>query len=321
MNQKVFEIIYQNNKLRAIWGENQEFTCVKVLSNEQTVEPTNEELLFLMNEIKKKLANKEKEEFITKDININAIKNLINTGKLNSFDDIKKYIYSLNISEKEKEELLKEAYKYFEGLSTEKTPITIFKDKLIEELRKNKSKDTALAVTFNIRENVTGIDNCEVTLNRYNQNGITEVEKQTFDYTEEAKKELIEPVLEELVLSSEVEPVTKKPVPGGIYRTNMRLNTYDNRIANLYNIEDGYANDLEKHINELSQEAKINNNYERDEKLSELQNEKNDNLTRKRVINNKEDYENKGFSNTYLIYAIISLITTILIIFKMFLIS
>lgn len=321
-----FEIIYyQNNKFKISWKGTNQFECKKVLRDGSLVEPSNEELLFIMKEIKKKLENRKMQTAAQNyDSLLMSIKTLIDNGTINSYDELKKYIDTLNLSPQEKDKLLKESYIYLENKSIEKSPISIFKGKIINELRKNKQEGVVLAASINIRENITGIDNCEFTLNRYDQNGSLEIEKQTFNYTDEIKKELIEPVLEELVLSAEIKPISRNPVPSGFYRDNMQLTTTDNRIAMLNNIEEGYAEDLEKHLNDLSKESKISDDSERDDKLESLQNEKNNEYTRKRLKTEKndiEDADNKGFSYTYLIYAIISLITTLLILFNITLMS
>lgn len=324
---KEFEIIDNlNNKFRVTLRDDNNFECKKVLNDGTLIDPTREELIYIMKEIQKKLETLKSENVIQNyDSLLMTIKTLIDNGTLNSLDEIRNYINGLNLTQEEKEKLIQESYKYLESKSVEKTPITLFKDKIIENLRKDKQEGVTLVASFNVRENITGIDNCEVTLTRYDEKGSLEIEKQTFDYTEELKKDLIEPVLEELVLSTEIEPVNYTPVPGGFYRSNMQVNTIDNRMAQLNNIEEGYANDLNKHINELSKEAKITDNNERDDKLEELQQEKSNEQTRKRIKPNgtKEDNDNnnKGFSSNYLIYGIISLVTTLLVILQILFIS
>lgn len=312
---KEFEITDKlDNTFRVFYRDYNNFECKKVLSNGSLVDPTTEELISILKEIQKKLEMLKRNSFIqTYDTLLMSIKNLIDNGTLNSLDEIKNYIDNLNISSKEKDKLLQESYKYLESKSVQKTPITSFKDKIIEILRKEKKEGQVLIASFNIKKNITGIDVCEITVSKHYEKGYIEIEKQPFDYNEELKKELIDPVIEELVLSSEIEPVNPVSVPGEFYRSNMQINTTDNRIASLNNIEEGYANYLKQHIDELSKEAKIKDNNERDTRLDELQYEKNDEKTLKRI---KPEDNNKGFSNSYLIYGIISLITTILIVLQ-----
>ena len=61
----------------------------------------------------------------------------------------------LNITNREeKENLIQESYKYLESKSIEKTPISLFKDKIVENLRKDKQEGVALVTSFNVKENI-----------------------------------------------------------------------------------------------------------------------------------------------------------------------
>ena len=133
--QKEFEIRDNlNNKFRIIFVDKSIKSIKKVLNNGNLVDPTREELIYIMKELQKMLETL-KTENITQDYDslLISIKNLIDNGTLNSLDEIRNYINGLDLSQDDKEKLIQESYKYLESKSVEKTPIILFKDKIIEQ--------------------------------------------------------------------------------------------------------------------------------------------------------------------------------------------
>lgn len=314
-----YELYDANNNKYVVFQTQEGFTCKKVLPDNTLIDPTTEELTFIIEELKKL---KQSQVTLTYDNALIKLKELIDNGTLNSLDEIKNYVNSLNLNENDKEKLIQASFSHLESKSKVVTPVTQLKNKIIEHLRKERKEGNFLIATFTVIDNVTGPSYCKISLDSIDENSQINLEMESLDYNDELKKDLIEPVIEEIVLSSEVEAPKITPVPGGFYRSNLNLASSDNKITNLNNIEEEYARKLDQHIKNLMTEAKIQDHGARDTRINELQEERNLELdnTRKR-IKPEESNDKKGFSNNYLIYGVISLTTALLIILQIFALS
>ena len=314
-----YEIFDANNNKFIVFKTPVNFVCKKVLANNSMIDPTIDELTFIIEELKK---IKQAQTVLNYDQALAKIKEFIDNGTLKNPNEIENYINNLQLNAVDKQKLFEQSKSYLENKIKITTPVTQLRDKIIEHLRKEKQAGTFLVANFSVIDNMTGPSYYKISLDSYNNAKKINLEMESLDYNEELKKELIEPVIEEIVLSSEVTEPTITPVPGGIYRSNLNLTSKDNKITQLHNIEEEYANKLDQHVKKLMSETKINDHSMRDERITELQEEKEleKGNTRKR-IKPVDSPESKGFSNSYLLYGIISLTSALLIILQIFFIS
>lgn len=314
---KQYEIYDKNNNKYIIREYHGGFSCKKVLPDNTLVEPTVEELQYIITELQRLKAREQTQHYDFNSL-LETLKKLIDEEQLNSSDEIKKYVENLSISDEDKIKLIQEGNNYFNSKvqSQNNTPIINFKNKLIASLRKERKKETMISVSFNVIDNISGPSYCKISLDSYDNGTPTNLEMESFDYNEELKKELIEPILEEVILSQEVYPLDITPTPGGIYRSNMNLASTDNKYVSLNNIEDTYATELSDRLIPLMSEAKITDNNSRDNRLQELNMEKKNQKVRKLEKNYNSNNDKKGFSTTNMIYATISIITSLTILLQ-----
>ena len=313
MEEKEFHIYdHKNNKQFVVTKFDGSFTCKKVVGS-TLVEPTKEELEFVIEQLEKKAY-----ETHSFDEYINDIINLIHNKNINNYEELHNYINGLNISEDEKYKLFEETHTHLKIENKEKTEIVKLRDELIDIIRKNEDKNIDKIISFDVKSNISGEALCNIKLKTVN-NGISKIQKDiTHYYTDELKKDLIEPVLQEMVLASRaIQSVEPSDASFG-YRSNFHLQTEDNCYAHLNNIEQDYAYKLQENILSLNNSSKISDSTARDSKINELQNEKEMEIKLEqeqqlKLVKMKKMDDKKGFSSNLIIYLLITVVTTFII--------
>lgn len=293
------------------------FECKKVKNNE-LVDPTKEELEFVISELKRIAKNKEENDI---DKLLDQIIYLINNSEITSLEELQKHISGLNISAEEKQALFEKSYGLLNNRKNDKSEIVTLREELLKIIRNDNEGKTPSVITFEVRSNVSGYPLCNINVEKLDNNIARQVKNVTEYYTDELKHELIEPVLQELVLKSKIasQNVTQSDASFG-YRSNLHMATLDNNIVRLNNIEQDYAYTLQKEILSLNEMPVISNPSERDAKIAEIQNGKKQekSLEQEQVLKRelKKDENPNGFTANALLFAIICAITSMIILLQ-----
>lgn len=251
------------------------------------------------------------------------IKELIDSGELKDKDKLIKYINEINMSDQMKNDLITKSCEYLNTLSLD-NQITQFRDKIIDYLRKPRKEGTQMIADFEVKSNAVGEQLCSFKLSGVMNNVQRPLEQYTFYYTDELKKELIEPIIEEISLKDPV--VTNDFVQSTAsfgYRSDYFVATSTNACVNLNNIEQPYAEFLKKRVNNISNISKISDPNMRDAMINNLKEEReidNVNELEKPMVRELKKNDNQGFVSIYYILAalatLISIVTIVYVIIK-----
>ena len=238
------------------------------IKKEDGTNPTKEEMEFILVElakIKKNNLNMPK----SYDDYLATLRELLRSGQIKSTIELENFINSLSLSPEEKEKLLREG---ISGLNI--SDIIFLRNRIIETLRTNKTDDLSAIIDFNVKDNSVGAKYCEIKMGFQDEIGYVEHINETLNYDENLKTELIEPVLLEVTLQSEVASKEVVPTPDTINnRGNFNLQTKNKIKFNLRNAEFDYADNLDKRSEAIKNEKSITDAEKRDEESNELQSE------------------------------------------------
>ncbi len=308
-----YHIYDENNNEFIVTNNFGNFNCKKVVGA-QLVDPTKEELEFVIQELQK-IANKTKT--VNLDDMLNTIRSMIENNEINNYEELQKYINNLNISEQDKYTLFEKSCEYLNVNKKENSEIIKLKDELIHIIRNNKSKDIKKVISFDVRSNIGDVPLCNINLKTIDNNISKEHKNITHYYTDELKRDLIEPVLQEMVLTSQATQSVEPSDSSFGYRSNLHIKTEENCFVSLNNIEQDYAYKLQDEILSLNNSPKISDPTARDSKINELQNEKKNEMqleqeNQLKLVKNKK-MDNNGFSSNLIIYLLITIVTTFII--------
>ena len=289
----------------------------KIVNNKKMA-VTQEELKILMERIK---------ELSTQKMSIEAakdnIKAAIESNQLTKEADIKDYLLSINITEN-----YDELENYARELLTEKKPkilpVDVIREKILTEFSKMDSKESSAFVSFTKKKSV-GDDYLEIDLGTRSGEDAYSFPKMYYNYNDEAKKQLIEPVIAEIVLKSKIESsriVNKSSLVDFV--SDYYLKTTNNNYFSLKDIDREYANELEKKINELAIRYGSGLSDDEVQDVYDQQQEDNRELNKPMTLVRKkknqtsslENEKKAGFVNSLVLFAGLDLISILLFLFQ-----
>lgn len=287
------------------------FQYFKMVNNQKEI-PNHEELQTLLEKIKE-LNNKK----YTKDEVKKKIDDAIKKEELKDVDKIKDFLTSLNVTDD-----LEELENYAKGLLEEKqieyTPIDVIREKILKEFAEMNTEEKMAFVSFNCKKSLVSSNYLEIELSTRNGEEFYKYPNMYCIYNEETKKQLIEPVIAEVALKSEIaysQAVNKQDFIH--YIADFYFKTKDNKYINIKDIEQTYASELEAKINELYKqygenlsEENIQEIYNEQEEVQNMELDQQMRLVRKK----KED--NKGFVNSMIVFVVAEAISLLLILFQ-----
>lgn len=255
--------------------ENNNYEAYKIV-NGIKVEPTPEELKFIIENLQKIKEINTQEKPKTYDEYLNLLKELIKNGNIKNTNQLRNFISSTTLSEEEKEKLVEEG---ISELSIE--DIVGLKNRIIESLRNQKTPDLKAYINFNVRDNSFGSKYCEVNLSYQDDLSSFEHIKETLNYTDTLKRELIEPVTLEVAMRSQVKDNFMVKVANDLNnRCNYFLKTEEKTSLSLNNVEYDYAEKLQKKCEEIKEKMPAQNASARQDAVGEasqdMHNEEND---------------------------------------------
>ncbi len=270
---------------------NGQYEVYKVVDGNR-ISPTKEELEFILNEIRNIKSIKPQERPKNLDDYIKLLKEMINNKKIVNFDQLSNFIKSCELSGEEKVKLSEAGI-----ADLQIQDIIQLKNRIINSLKEEKRPDLKALINFNIKDNSIGAKYCEVKLNYQSNNNTTEHIKEQLNYNDTLKRELIEPVLLEIAIQSQIKDNFIVKVPNDINnRSNYMLSTDEDIMFNLNNVEYEYADKLQKRCMNLKDKQPVNDAEERSEKISELQDEAHP------EDSNRKDFENVKTDEQGLMY-------------------
>ncbi len=342
-----FYVTNENNERFVIINNNSNYTVYKIIYDKRQL-ATREEAAFALQKFNNNLKS-------YKEI-VESMKEKIKSGEIIDYYSLKEFIDSTNLNEEEKKILLQDGIGELQIID-----IIALKDKIINQLRNHKKKDVKAIIEFQVHDNSFGEKYCEIKLNFADDFSKVEYIKETVNYNKTLQRELIEPVMLELALNSQV--VSKNSIrtsnlvdnKGDFYvntanKSNFVLKNGDydyieklseklevvKEKPNVYDSEQrsDIVNDIQGENKETNGKVSTENNeifyndmgeviaYVKDGKLipnnpESLTENNNITLTKENVRVRKKD----GYSNVIIIFAIISLISSLLIILQIFLLN
>lgn len=244
--------------------ENNNYEAYKII-NGVKVEPTPEELKFIIENLEKIKDLNKQEKPKTYDEYLNLLKELIKNGTIKNTDQLRNFINSTTLSDEEKEKLAGEG---ISELSIE--DIVGLKNRIIDSLKNQKTPDLKAYINFKIKDNTFGSKYCEVNLNYQDDMGSFEHIKETLNYTDTLKRELIEPVTLEVAMRSQVKDNFMVKVANDLNnRCNYFLKTEEKTSLSLNNVEYDYAEELQKKCEKLKEKVPVQDAAEREDKVAE----------------------------------------------------
>lgn len=283
-----------------IFDSNGNLEIQKQVSPDTFIDPTKEEIVFVIDELKKQKNSPRIESMA--DI-LKRLKDLIDKNEITDIESLKKFIDGLNISLEDKNSLFRTYEKYLnKNVSIESTPLETYKNSILSYIRQSKPEDIYLVSSFEVISGVGNNLSCKHKLSTTSSSGSNVITEMTFPYNDELKTNLIEPVLCEIASISKVtaQKVENNDTSFG-YRSNHHMTTENHCVSHITNIETEYANYLENEINKISQTYGLS-----------TENPSNNNDLNKPMSLERKN-PNVGSSSNILIYTIISL--TLLAIF------
>lgn len=251
-----------------IYNNNGNYDIYKLQGNEK-IAATEAEIKFCLQEIEKNNNTARHQELL------NILTSLVKSGKINSYSTLKSYLDNSNLSVKEKEEILENG---IEKLGIEE--IVTLKNRIINDLRSNKKDNLQGKISFNVCDNSFGSKYCEIKLSYQDEFSNYEHIKEQMNYNDTLERELIEPVMLEVVLQSKITSSTISKGLDPINDTgNLKIMTENKMQVNINNIDYDYAYELQKRSEKLKTEEPIANEVTRDTTINNLQNEEHANLT------------------------------------------
>ena len=285
--------------------------------NGNKVAPTHDELEALLDKLEELKMKKHTKEELQE-----IIKNAIDNNELTDANNIKDYLASLNVTED-----LEELEEYAKGLLFAKnnnyTAIDEIRDKIIQAFDEVNGNQRGAYVTFVREKSAVGEDFLDIQLSTIDGDQIYEFPKMYCAYNDDTKKQLIEPLIAEIALKSIVihnNAITKTDTMD--YTADYFCETKDNQHISVKDIEQSYAQELEKKLKELCSqygtnltEEEVENIYQKqggnDEKLEK---ERSDEL---RLVRKKPENANKGFANSMIAFIIAEVVAILLFIFTL----
>ncbi len=244
--------------------ENNNYEAYKIV-NGVKVKPTPEELKFIIDNLQKIKDLNKQEKPKTYDEYLNLLKELIKNGTIKNTDQLRNFISSTTLSEEEKEKMAEEG---ISELSIE--DIIGLKNRIIDSLKNQKTPDLKAYINFNVKDNSFGSKYCEVHLNYQDDMGSFEHIKETLNYTDTLKRELIEPVTLEVAMRSQVKDNFMVKVANDLNnRCNYFLKTEEKTSLSLNNVEYDYAEKLQKKCEEIKEKMPVQNADARQDAVGE----------------------------------------------------
>ena len=246
-----------------ITDNNGQYNIQKVVEN-NLESPNKDEVRYVLEELKK---IKEVEATNNIDEMIELIKTMIKNGQITSYEELKKFIDSTNLSDNDKDKL--ETMGIGE-LDLEN--ILSVKEKIINSIRQEKNDSLEGFLKLKVWDNSFGPRYCEINMSYKDEiSEITHV-KETLEYSDNLKKELIDPIMLELALRSKVSSSSVNRIGDG-YRANVNLNTEEKFHVNIDNVETEYAERLKNRCEGLNNADRLDNSEDRDAEISKMQSE------------------------------------------------
>ncbi len=323
LNGNTFVVNYENGHYQ-----------VKKVTEKGLEEANEQELDFVAQEIQKiKMSNNSYDEITS------LVKNLIKNGEIKSYDELKDFIASSTLNDEAKNKLLQN------GMSELNIQDIIeLKNKIIDCLRYKQSDELASFINFKVQDNAFGSKYCEIKVGYNDKDNVFEQINETLNYSDTLKKELIEPVVLEVALKGSItnnDVERSSDTINNLGNYNLRTN---NSQVNLINTEYDYADKLRKRCENIKSNYPIKDDAARDEAVDNLQNDyyqednkmgeyrtddqgfvydKDNNIVGKVKEKGQARKLTKGngFNLAFIIIAICSLITSLLVLFQIFILS
>ena len=253
--------------------ENNNYEAYKLV-NGVKVKPKPEELKFIIENLQKIKDLNKQEKPKTYDEYLNLLKEFIKNGTIKNTDQLRNFITSTTLNDEEKEKLAEEG---ISELSIE--DIVGLKNRIIDSLKNQKTPNLKAYINFNIKDNSFGSKYCEIYLNYQDDMGSFEHIKETLNYTDTLKRELIEPVTLEVAMRSHIKDNFMVKVANDINnRCNYFLKTEEKTSLSLNNVEHDYAEKLQKKCAEIKEKMPVKDADERqdavEEEIQDINNER-----------------------------------------------
>ncbi len=243
------EVIITNEKGETflVAYENDNYTISKIENGEKK-EPTKEEMAFALKELEKvKQATKKN----TYDDYLKMLKDMLEAKTIKGTAELENFIQSTTLSPEEKEKLLREG---IQGLDLQ--DIINLRNRIIGDLRGSKKEDMEALIGFNVKDNAFGSSYCEIKMGFKDSIGYNERLNATLDYNDNLKKELIEPVIAEVMGRSKIKTKSLSKTGDSFNnRGNLGIATEEKVKVALANVEYDYADKLDKNCENLKNRA------------------------------------------------------------------
>jgi len=233
----------------------------------------------------------------------------IETNAITNENELMDYVNVLGVNER-KDELISLGKQKLQEKNLQLTPIKELQEEFIKQFNDAIKDGKQISFDFKAVDSTLNEDYMEISVITKKNDVRYEYPKKVVIFNEDAKKNLIEPVLKEIILKSKIEYNVIKDVPSFVNeRANYYLKTIENCFFNISNIEKYYARELEELINELKQRFGDNNSEEIKEELDEEMK-----LVRKKP-------EQNGYINLIFIFVISEFVSGLMFLLQMFLLN
>lgn len=338
-----FYVTNESNEKFVIINNNSNFTVYKIIDDKRQI-ATREESAFALQKFNNNLKS-------YKNI-MESMKEKIEIGKIKDYYSLKQFIDSTTLTEEEKKKILQDGIGELQIVE-----IIALKERIINQLRTHKKEGIKTIVEFQVHDNSFGEKYCEIKLNFADEFSNGDYIKETINYNQTVQRELIEPVMLELALNSQV--VSKNSIRTSNLVDNkgdFYVNTANKSNFVLKNGDYDYIEKLSEKLEVVKEMPNITNPEQRSDTVNEVQEENREtngkvstenneiiyndmgeviayvkdgklipnnpealtiNLTKENVRVRKKD----GYTNAIIIIAVTSLISSLLIILQVFLMS
>ena len=309
INGQEFEII-NNNGI---------FSYYKILDNKK-FSPTAEELKIIFEEINKLNNQKMSLEEIKKQLEIE-----IQNNNITNTEQLENYLNTLGVVQ-EKEELLNFGKKLLTEKNLKFTPTEMLCQDIINEFKNAMTMGKKMLIDFKVVDATLEEKYMEVSVSTLKDNTRFDFPTKYVRFDDGTKKELIEEILKEVILSSKLEYSKFQNVNDFINdRVNYFLKTIQNCFINVKNIESYYQRELEELISNLRVRFGDNNTPEMMDKINDelteeqLADEKDLGYDGPKLIRKKD--EKKGFINSSIVFIITEFIASLFILLQIVLLK
>ena len=287
------------------------FQYYKIIDGKKEI-PTPEELAQLLAKLK---------ELNTKSHTKDEIKELINSAidnnELTDINSIQEYLTSLGVTE-DLEEFIEYAKEVLASKNSKYTLLDEIKDKVLKTFDEVKNNDKKAFVSFERKKSIIGEDFLEIHLSTMAGDQVYEQPNLFCAYNDETRKQLIEPVIENTALKSKViqnNAVAKTDTMD--FTADYHCRTRDNQSISVKNIEQTYAHELEKKLNELSNQYGSNLSEEEVQEVEEKQIGDAQTLERSDEMKLVRKKDQKGFANSIIAFVIAEVVAVLLLVFTL----